>query len=165
MAKNTGLAVVEADTEKEEERARLADNEFVLLGKVHMTKPLRGIAARQMLPDLVLLVSQVSNAFNEGELDLSVFGDEDQGKEADILGIFQLVSKIASYFKENMEDIENKWVPYLLGIDESTLEKLREDGEPQEVYIALFRAGRWLFQHHVTGEAMDALRYRPNSKN
>lgn len=155
------------DSEEEDTRDRLADDEVVLLGEVLKIKPLVGKDARIKLPQLISLGTELIGKFNTAEVDITSLLDNKDDDKSFITILF--AAKVAmEYLAERVVELENVYFPFIMGLnpadteDAKFIERLNKESKPLEVWIAVIRACIFHWKDNTTSEVMDAYRYRPN---
>lgn len=141
-------------------KVALHDNEIILNGKVKKLEPLKGRQARLMIPEVISIVSQLVASL-DGQVDFSIILGE---KEMSIVDVAKLANYFTIIFKDRLQEIEEKIVPFLLQCSPEEEDYIVNRAEPQEIYFALFRAGKFFWRHHVSPDVIEALSFRVAKK-
>ena len=142
------------------DRDTLRDDQIILNDKVKTLEPLRGRSARLMIPELISVGSQLIVAL-DGKVDFSAFigGGQISVREAALLATHFWI-----FFKDQLPQLEEKFVPFLLQCDAEEEEYVKNEAEPQEVYYAVFKAIKFYWKHHATPEVIEGLSFRVSKK-
>jgi len=140
-----------------EEVQKLESNEIVLFGKTKQLQPYKGKRARLVLPKVVTLASGLMEVSNKAGFNLADFLSNKTTAEQWLAenkdSVFRLIVFISTYWQDRADDIE-RLLPFLLQVDAKELEN---DGDPIEVYWAMFKALKYMFVENITPEAKIAI--------
>ena len=134
----------------------LASNEVRLFGKVHRLEKLKGRAARLMIPRCLEFATRAISLLVQGEVDvlgiITALQSPTRTKD-DFSNAMSLIHFLSLTMRDKWEEFDRELLPFLLQVDGALLET---EGDPFEVYFALFRAIQFYARESLTAEQKTA---------
>lgn len=136
---------------------KLPNDTIILFGKQHKLKPYMGKRARLLAPKVIKLVSGLLDMSVRAGVNLTALFDPNTNAEDWLKengpNITRLIVFITTYWEEKATEIEDM-LPFLLQVEP---EELEDQGEPSEVYWAMFRALRYFYTENLSEDVKAAL--------